>query len=158
MYDTATGQLVREMRRGVDQADIYSITFSQYDRWLLCGSNKGTIHVYSLTATQKAPEQRSSDDDYVTVPQQLDSSNKTSALAFMKNVLPKYFSSEWSHSKCIVETDQSFICCMRGDAIVAVCCDGSFHQFKFNPLATATGESQTNECPREFYHKFMSGE
>jgi hypothetical protein len=48
VYDTATGELLQELRRGADRADIYSIAFNQSSSMLACSSDKGTVHIFRL--------------------------------------------------------------------------------------------------------------
>lgn len=49
---------------------------------LCLSSDKGTIHIFGLTQEQAQQEKKSS--------------NRQSTLSFMKDILPSYFSSEWS--------------------------------------------------------------
>ncbi|KAL0389620.1 UNVERIFIED_CONTAM: Autophagy-related protein 18a, partial [Sesamum calycinum] len=86
------GTLVR-VRRGADRAEIYSLAFSPTAQWLAVSSDKGTVHVFSLKASSgNAGSERS------TSPPGPNPSVATSSssLSFIKGVLPKYFSSEWS--------------------------------------------------------------
>lgn len=76
---------MQEVRRGADPAKIYSIAFSTNDL-LAVSSDKGTVHVFSLKATE---DEKKKDE----------SSNKTSMFGFMKSVLPTYFASEWSFAQ-----------------------------------------------------------
>lgn len=48
MYDTATGELLQELRRGADRAEIYSIAFNIGSSMLACSSDKGTVHIFKL--------------------------------------------------------------------------------------------------------------
>ena len=40
VWDTLSGQLLQELRRGSDHATIYSIAFSPHSDWLACSSDK----------------------------------------------------------------------------------------------------------------------
>ena len=73
IYNTDTRDLVQELRRGVDRAEIYCLAFSPGSEWLACSSDKGTVHIFNVGTTI---------------------SNPKSGLRFMKKVLPKYFDSE----------------------------------------------------------------
>jgi WD repeat-containing protein 45 len=42
------GQLVQELRRGADKAEIFSLCFGKGNKWIACSSDKGTVHVYAL--------------------------------------------------------------------------------------------------------------
>ncbi len=46
---------VQELRRGADQARIYSLAFSKDCAWLAVSSDKGTAHVFALNAPGSAP-------------------------------------------------------------------------------------------------------
>lgn len=48
VYDTSTGELLQEVRRGADKADIYSLAFSANATLLACTSDKGTVHIFKL--------------------------------------------------------------------------------------------------------------
>ena len=48
IWDGRTGQLVRELRRGSDTAEIYGVAFRPDEREVCCWSDKGTVHVFSL--------------------------------------------------------------------------------------------------------------
>jgi len=62
-YDTATGNLLQELRRGADRAEIYSICFSPNTQWLAVSSNHGTIHIFKLNEKGKAIQQDSKAKD-----------------------------------------------------------------------------------------------
>jgi len=55
VWDTVTGIMLRELRRGSDRAEIYSLAFNSTSTYLACSSDKGTVHVFSLVA-KNAPE------------------------------------------------------------------------------------------------------
>ncbi|KAF5732679.1 autophagy-related protein 18a-like [Tripterygium wilfordii] len=48
IFNTADGTLLREVRRGADRAEIYSLAFSLSAQWLAVSSDKGTVHVFIL--------------------------------------------------------------------------------------------------------------
>jgi WD40 repeat protein len=48
IYDTMTGELLQELRRGTDKAEIYSIAFNANSTMLACTSDKGTVHIFKL--------------------------------------------------------------------------------------------------------------
>nr|KJB47070.1 hypothetical protein B456_008G010100 [Gossypium raimondii] len=90
IYNTIDGSLLQEVRRGADRAEIYSLAFSSNAQWLAVSSDKGTVHVFSLKISAGSPgttQSRSTSEPVVS---------SHSSLSFIKGVLPKYFSSEWS--------------------------------------------------------------
>jgi WD repeat-containing protein 45 len=51
VWDSHTGKLVREFRRGTDKAEIYGVAFRPDERELCVWSDKGTVHVFALTSS-----------------------------------------------------------------------------------------------------------
>lgn len=51
IFDTQSGQLQQELRRGADKADIYSLSFDAYCKHLACSSDKGTVHIFKLNCS-----------------------------------------------------------------------------------------------------------
>lgn len=66
IWDCYTGDQLRELRRGADRADIYCLTFNWNSAFLACSSDKGTIHIFSLTDT--AGESGDADDEALNLP------------------------------------------------------------------------------------------
>jgi hypothetical protein len=54
VWDTATGELLQELRRGSDPAAIGSLAISGGCEWLAAASDKGTVHVWALGAAVQA--------------------------------------------------------------------------------------------------------
>lgn len=77
VFDVSNGNLVSELRRGTNPANIYCINFNATSSLLCVASDHGTIHIFCLEEKNK---------------------NKQSSLAGA-TFLPKYFSSMWSFSK-----------------------------------------------------------
>ncbi len=50
LWNCYTGEPLRELRRGMDRADIYCIAFNTASTYIACSSDKGTIHIFSLLA------------------------------------------------------------------------------------------------------------
>eukprot|EP00981_Chlorochromonas_danica_P003588 scaffold663_cov169-Ochromonas_danica.AAC.2 len=48
IWNCHTGEPLRELRRGMDRAEIYCLTFNATTTHLACSSDKGTIHIFSL--------------------------------------------------------------------------------------------------------------
>jgi WD40 repeat protein len=116
VFNTGTGTLLHELRRGVDRAEIYSIAFNQESTRLCVSSDKGTIHIFNLdpsVVTHMDHKPRGPTyGEIVVYPTQSPTNygltttgNRGSALSFMKDLLPKYFSSEWSFANAKVVTE-----------------------------------------------------
>jgi WD40 repeat protein len=48
IYRVDNGELLQELRRGKEKAEIYSISFDHNNLFLACSSDRGTIHIFSL--------------------------------------------------------------------------------------------------------------
>lgn len=99
--------LIRELRRGTDQADIWSVAFLHPDKaeMIACASDKRTVHVWKV-GNLTLPYSSSSS---TTINQAAASSSSGGALGgkgkekdtsrafnLLKPYLPAYFSSQWS--------------------------------------------------------------
>lgn len=49
IWNCHNGEPLRELRRGMDRAEIYCIAFNPASTFIACSSDKGTVHIYSLT-------------------------------------------------------------------------------------------------------------
>ncbi|XP_010525421.1 PREDICTED: autophagy-related protein 18c-like [Tarenaya hassleriana] len=146
IFNTMDGTRLQEVRRGVDRADIYSIALSPNVQWLAVSSDKGTVHVFSLRVRVVGEDSHSSESAALLAQQTFSNSlgaivspttgtNPSSSLSFMRGVLPKYFSSEWSFAQFRVpEITQFFAAfgCQNTVAIIGM--DGSFYRCSFDPV------------------------
>ncbi|KAJ8457234.1 hypothetical protein ONZ51_g11658 [Trametes cubensis] len=92
IWDTTTGKLVRELRRGTDKAEIYGVAFRPDEREVCVWSDKGTVHVFALTSGTGA-------------------SNRQSTFSPLTPFipLPKYFDSEWSYAQYRIPSQSAHI-------------------------------------------------
>lgn len=51
IFDTGSGKMLRELRRGTNPARICSLAFHSSSKWIVVASDKGTVHVFSLSNT-----------------------------------------------------------------------------------------------------------
>ncbi|KAF8648691.1 hypothetical protein HU200_064741 [Digitaria exilis] len=104
IYNAAEGNLLQEVRRGADRAEIYSLAFSNNLQYLAVSSDKGTIHVFNLkinvgsTANDKPTPAPEPEVPHISPP-----------LSFIKGVLPKYFHSEWSVAQFRLHEGEQYI-------------------------------------------------
>ncbi|KAG8473967.1 hypothetical protein CXB51_033653 [Gossypium anomalum] len=160
IYNTIDGSLLQEVRRGADRAEIYSLAFSSNAQWLAVSSDKGTVHVFSLKINAGSPSttQSRSTSEPVVSPH--------SSLSFIKGVLPKYFSSEWSVAQFrLVEGSQYLVAFgHQKNTVVILGIDGrkglkvvidimecSFYRCQFDPL-------NGGEMTQLEYHNFLKPE
>ena len=104
-------ELIQELRRGIDRAEIYSLAFHNSSKWIACSSDTGTVHVYSIISEVQ---------------------NRKLGLKFFKKIIPKYFESEWSIVHFKVK-DCRTRCAFVGDElkIVVITDDGMFFEVNF---------------------------
>lgn len=149
IFNTMDGTRLQEVRRGVDRADIYSIALSPNVQWLAVSSDKGTVHVFSLRvrvvgedATNQLFSGQLSGLAHQNSSTSLDAlissntgANPNSSLSFMKGVLPKYFSSEWSFAQFRLPEVTRYIAAFGSqNTVIIVGLDGSFYRCKFDPV------------------------
>jgi WD40 repeat protein len=52
IWNCHNGDPLRELRRGMDRAEIYCLAFNPTSTFIACSSDKGTVHIFSLTGAQ----------------------------------------------------------------------------------------------------------
>jgi WD repeat-containing protein 45 len=124
IYNTDTKDLVQELRRGIDRAEIYCLVFNSTSEWMACSSDKGTIHIYSVSEAKNNPK---------------------SGLSFMKKMLPKYFNSEWSYAQFRVK-DARTICTFSSEetVLIVITADGIYYEVNFDAGGECTPYNITN--------------
>lgn len=128
VFDTHTGELLKELRRGMDRAVIHCITFNKTSEYLACSSDKGTVHIFSLTGQRGRPGNDGNADTAES--QNSTSQNATSNFAVLRRIIPgvpKYVESEWSFAQ-VRHLDGPTICAFgpRPNSIIVVGMDGSY--------------------------------
>ena len=118
IFTSETGEKLQEVRRGKDKADIKHICFSPDYKFLAASSNKGTIHIWSLSQTLKKLNK--------SVENQIE--NKTSGLKWLPGFLGgEFFNSEWSFAQVRI-TDHRSICCFGGEnSVIIVTTNGKYY-------------------------------
>ncbi|KAF8812338.1 hypothetical protein BYT27DRAFT_7087744 [Phlegmacium glaucopus] len=91
VWDSTSGKLVKEFRRGTDKADIYGVAFRPDEQEICVWSDKGTVHVFTLVVSSTANRQ----------------SSLSPLTPFLP--LPKYFESEWSYAQYRIPVQSSHI-------------------------------------------------
>eukprot|EP00903_Cladosiphon_okamuranus_P020742 g19047.t1 len=172
VFDTDTGSLLHELRRGMDRAEVTSICFNQQSTFVACCSDRGTVHIFSLepgtsngtggpggggmgsgggVAPDESPRigggggARRSMATGATL-------NAMSGLRFIGGLvpgLPAYFNSEWSYAQ-IRGIEARSVCAFGREprTIVLISEDGSFLTARF---------SEPGECERISYARFLRG-
>ncbi|KAF1330272.1 hypothetical protein FI667_g5249, partial [Globisporangium splendens] len=200
IFDTQSGQIMQELRRGADRAEIYSICFSPNSQLLACSSDKGTVHVFAMTTEGSGTtgtfsnEQSSISPAAPALPAQHYSNasngprsgvgdeegteNSKSSFSFMRGLLPKYFSSEWSFAQFRVPETRT-ICAFGAEkntiigekhavfGIAAICLHQLISCWLFSRCHTVVGADGSfykavfdanGECQNTSYSKFIQSD
>ena len=48
IYDTYDGKHLQELRRGLEYAQIYSLSFDSTSMWLVMSCDSGSVHIFNL--------------------------------------------------------------------------------------------------------------
>ena len=150
LFNPATGEAVKELRRGSDKAEIYSITIDPDTKWLGCTSDKGTVHIFSLSRLDIKHLRKEEEDEENKVEEGDEKGkpkNNKHVFRFMKK-FSKYFDSEWSFAKFRV-TDSRTICAFtKEENLVVISADGTYYLAR---LDTKNG----GECKKLEEKKFI---
>lgn len=127
VFNTETAAPMFELRRGAEQAVIYSIAFNPSSTFLACSSDKGTVHVFSLSEAGQQQQQQQK------MPPAASSDALSGLFSSFKSVLPKYFSSEWSFAQFRVPDCKKTLVAFGAEkhTIVVVSTDGRFFRASF---------------------------
>ncbi|GMY21111.1 autophagy-related protein 18a-like [Fagus crenata] len=133
VFNAFDGSLIQEVRRGAERAVIYSIAFSSTAQWLAVSSDKGTVHVFGLKVDSGA---LANDRSRGVSERSLSNSSAISSLSFIRGVLPRYFSSEWSVAQFRLQEGLQYIVAFghQKNTVIILGMDGSFHRCKFDPV------------------------
>lgn len=156
IFDTLTGQMLQELRRGADRAEIYSIAFNYPCKYIACSSDHGTVHVFTLAPAVQAtigpaddPLEAASSESSSSGAVARPAANPKSALGFMKGLLPKYFASEWSFAHFRIPDVRTMVAFgPEPNTVIAVCSDGAYYKYSFDP-------DKGGECRQDSYAKFF---
>ena len=127
LFNPLTAEPLKELRRGSDRAEIFSISIDVDSKWLGCTSDKGTVHIFSLSRLglkhlkKDDEEEEGKIEDEKSKPK-----NNKHVFRFMKK-FSKYFDSEWSFAKFRV-TDSRTICAFtKEENLVVISADGTYY-------------------------------
>ena len=54
LFDTQTGDLLDNFKRGNDIAQIFSLSFNEDEKYMCCSSDKGTVHIFKMNEYEQA--------------------------------------------------------------------------------------------------------
>eukprot|EP00931_Biecheleriopsis_adriatica_P117870 TRINITY_DN93351_c0_g1_i1.p1 TRINITY_DN93351_c0_g1~~TRINITY_DN93351_c0_g1_i1.p1 ORF type:complete len:400 (-),score=66.97 TRINITY_DN93351_c0_g1_i1:91-1290(-) len=146
VYDTAGDGRPQELRRGLDRAEIHSLTFSGTGEHLAASSDKGTVHIFAI---QRSGSSSGAAGSGYASAEAAASTNAKSSLQRLSSVLPAYFSSEWSLAQFRVHDYRYIAAFGQQDphTVVIVCANGSYYKARFDP-------AKGGEMVREEYAQF----
>jgi len=115
VFDTTTGERLKEFRRGTQGAKIFSLSFNKESTALCASSDTGTVHIYQLSDEGR------------------NNTNKQSTLSFMKGLVP-ILGSTWSSRQFSVQENMSICCFIPSDQpyIIVLGASGTYYKFIYN--------------------------
>ncbi|OMJ18816.1 WD repeat domain phosphoinositide-interacting protein 3 [Smittium culicis] len=115
------------------------------DATRLCvSSDKGTVHIFNLEGDRNSTN-NSSDQSAVAH----NRGNRQSSLSFLKGILPKYFSSEWSFAHFRIQSEVRCICGFtpNKDSVIVICANGVCEKYSVGGIE--------GKCTREWSRRFV---
>lgn len=143
IFDTNNGNMVQEVRRGKEKAQIKCICFEQNNKFIAATSNRGTVHIWSLSTAMKNLKKKVTENETETtsvseIEEKEKNENEIKTIENRRsifNVLPnilgaEFFNSEWSFSQVRIK-EQKSICTFGSDnTIIIVCSNGKYYKAK----------------------------
>lgn len=116
IYDTDTSQLIQELRRGAESAEIYCISFDKTGKYLAVSSDRKTVHIFFINSEESGVNRQS----------------VFGGVANFFGVGKHYFNSEWSFAKFKINSPKSICCFGPENTIIVVTYDGKYYQASFD--------------------------
>lgn len=153
VYNIENGQLIREVRRGAESANVNCIFFDISQKYFVVASDRKTIHIFFLINIISNENQISNNpnsgnnsndniegDDLINNISNsdkniIDINNKKSIFEGMSNffkVGKRYFGSEWSFSKIKLNGAKSLVIFGPDNSIIIVTYEGKYYQASFD--------------------------
>ena len=144
IFSTDNGNLVQEVRRGKEKAQIKCICFEPNNKFMAATSTRGTVHIWSLSTALKNLGKKKEDNEIeknkdknneIAMEKEVEGSNNIENKRSIFNVLPnilggEFFNSEWSFAQVRIK-EQKSICTFGSDnTIIIVCNNGKYYKAK----------------------------
>jgi WD40 repeat protein len=142
IFDTDNGNMVQEVRRGKEKAQIKCICFEQNNKFIAATSNRGTVHIWSLSTALKNFKKEIKDietekplNEELRAKTENEETKSIENKRSIFNVLPnflggEFFNSEWSFAQVRIK-EQKSICTFGSDnTIIIVCSNGKYCKAK----------------------------
>ena len=130
LFDTTTGDIIKELRRGTENAEIYSVAFDDSNRFLAVSSDRKTIHIFIINKEENKIEQNENENNLA--------SNKKSMFGNLANFFgmgKNYFNSEWSFAQFKINSTKSICTFGQDNTIIVVSNEGKYYKASFDPKA-----------------------
>jgi len=115
IFETKTGNKVKEVRRGADAALIYSIAFNPDSTQIAVTSDKGTCHLFHISSEEK---------------------NTKSVFSGLGGMLPSYFSSEWGFASFTFDetgSPEKTYCAFSNDStLILISVSGKYYKLNIS--------------------------
>ena len=137
VYNTSDGTLLKELRRGSENAEIYSIAFEPTGKFIAYSSDRKTIHIFTLGGDDKNNVNNNKKEVNNGPGKESDEpKNHKSVLGKITNffgVTNTYLNSEWSFAQFRIP-DTKAICSFGPDnSIIVISSEGKYYQAGFDP-------------------------
>lgn len=121
IFNTENGNILKEVRRGKDKADIKYICFEPNYKFIAASSNKGTIHIWSLYDLKYTKKDNEEESNVIE--------NKKSGLKWLPQFLGgEFFNSEWSFAQVRISDNRSICCFGPNNSIIVVSTEGKYYK------------------------------
>ena len=136
IYNTDTKHLIKELRRGTDEAVINWICFNKDNTHLLCRSKKGTVHIFHTDYK----EERKQNNKLLSITGYI---NKY--LGPLKQYMPKYIDSEWSFAQFNFQGKSTISSFSNNEknVIYVISFEGTVFKINFNDINHVTVVKQS---------------
>lgn len=124
IFNVIDGTKMKELRRGSENAMIYSISFDNNSKYVCCTSDRSTIHIFSLGNTQEE------NNESGEVKNQVSFLSKITKL-FNKNS-QTYFDSEWSFAKFRIKETKCISSFGKDNNLIIITANGKYYQAQFD--------------------------
>ena len=129
LFDTKNGESIQELRRGTDNAIIYSVSFDDNNKFLAVSSDKKTVHIFIINKDENNKIDKNDIEE-------INASNKKSVFGKVSNFFgmgKKYFNSEWSFAQFKVNSHKSICSFGPENSVIIITDDGKYYQVTFDP-------------------------
>ena len=147
IFNTDNGNMIQEVRRGKEKAQIKCICFEENNKFIAATSNRGTVHIWSLSNALKNVKKEIKDNETEKQPtDELKAKTENGDIKSIENkrsifnVLPnflggEFFNSEWSFAQVRIKEQKSICTFGSNNTIIIVCSNGKYYKAKI-PMET----------------------